>query len=96
MNPGDGYEFFPTSVLSRGFSGQVHTVSVAAVHDSSVRHAIEWWTSGVDPETRSKPFFSNEMAVVGFAKGDAGSCHDGGDSSAAGAIVWTMLQAQTE
>ncbi|KAG6614055.1 SCP-like extracellular protein [Phytophthora cinnamomi] len=96
MNPGDGYELFPASVPSRGFAGQVHAVSVAAPHDSSVRHAIEWWTSGVDPETRSKPFFSDEMAVVGFAKGDASSCHDGGDSSATGAIVWTMLLAQTE
>lgn len=99
MNQGDGYEFFPVppaSVPSRGVTGQVHAVSVAAPLDSSVRHAIEWWMSGVDPKTGTKPFFSDEMTVVGFAKGSAGSCHDGGEGSATDAIVWTMLLAQTE
>ncbi|KAE8992828.1 hypothetical protein PF005_g18601 [Phytophthora fragariae] len=96
MSQGDGYEFFPAlpaAVSSRGFKSQVHAVSVAAPQDSSVKHAIEWWSSGVDPATDTKPFFSDEMAVVGFAKGDAGSCHVGGD---AGAVVWTMLLAQAE
>ncbi|GMF42384.1 unnamed protein product [Phytophthora fragariaefolia] len=99
MKFGDGYEFFsalPASVPARGVVGPVHAVSVAAPQGSSVKHAIEWWTSAVDPATGLKVFFSDDMAVVGFAKGKGADCHEGGDSSAAGAVVWTMLLARAE
>jgi hypothetical protein len=101
MKDGQGYEFFaalPGSVPTRGFTGQVHAVSVAAPQDSLVNHAIEWWTSGVDPKTGTKPFYLDDMAVVGFAKRKGSSCWKStADGSEGGSgIVWTMLLAGSE
>ncbi|KAH7489145.1 uncharacterized protein KRP23_3083 [Phytophthora ramorum] len=101
MRTGDGYELYPAlpaSVKSRGFTGEVHAVSVAAPSDSSVKHAIEWWTSGVDPKTGTKPFFSDDMAAVGFAKRKVTSCreHRAGSSGSSSGIVWTLLLAKSE
>ncbi|RLN47114.1 hypothetical protein BBJ28_00017045 [Nothophytophthora sp. Chile5] len=102
MRDGDGYELLPKlpAVLTyRGFEGQVHAVSVAAAPHSSVKHAIEWWTSGADAETGAKPFFSDDVAVVGFAKRNMSSCSSSrtsrGSASSGVAVVWTLLLAQT-
>ncbi|KAL3657530.1 hypothetical protein V7S43_017497 [Phytophthora oleae] len=100
MEHGEGYEFFPalsTSLTPRGFTGEVHTVSVAAPSDSSVKHAIEWWTGGIDPKTGTKPFFLDDVAVVGFAKSTDRLCKadDNGISNSPG-MVWTLLLAKSD
>ncbi|GMF12498.1 unnamed protein product [Phytophthora lilii] len=103
MKSGEGYQKFPAlpaSVKSRGFTGDVHAVSVAAPADSSVRHAIEWWTSAIEPKTGTKVFFSDDVGVVGIAKRKSTPCNggssDSGDTSYANAIVWTLLLAQAK
>ncbi|KAG1689795.1 hypothetical protein DVH05_002000 [Phytophthora capsici] len=98
MEHGEGYEFFPTLSLplqSRGFNGEMHVVSVAAPLDSSVKHAIEWWTSAVDPKTGVKPFFLDDVAVVGLAKSSC-KANDSGTSNSPAGTVWTLLLAKSD
>ncbi|KAK1934531.1 hypothetical protein P3T76_011140 [Phytophthora citrophthora] len=98
MELGEGYEFFPSlppSLPPRGFNGEMHAVSVAAPLDSSVKHAIEWWTSAVDPKTGTKPFFLNDVAVAGLAKSTDNSCKSSTINSPA-SIVWTLLLAKSD
>lgn len=98
MRDGDGFELvqIPGSLTPRGFNGQVHAVSIAAAQDSSVKHAIEWWTSATDRTTGLKPALSDTMGVVGFAKRKTPACnrgvtHDPPNSSFEDTFVWTLL-----
>ncbi|KUF78911.1 hypothetical protein AM587_10006819 [Phytophthora nicotianae] len=104
MNDGEGYEFFPalpTSMTPRDFTGEVHAISVAAPPDSSVKHAIEWWTSAIDSRTGAKPFYSDGVGIVGLAKRQVSSCweskvNSSGNGGSSFDIVWTMLLAKYE
>lgn len=101
MRYSEGYELLqiPGSLTPRGFNGQVHAVSVAAPQNSSVKHAIEWWTSATNRSTGLKPALSDTMRVVGFAKRQATACNQGVSydppySSFEDDFVWTLLLAK--